>query len=222
MSAPIVRQLILKDLYLFRWMIVGSLVAGGAAIAIMPLSQVSSYVGGISLICTLIVLNIFLVMGGVVQEKKDKVLLFILSLPVSTTQYVVAKVAANAIAFLVPWFVLTIGTITVIDVSAIPNGIVPYWVAVLGYILFYYCALLAVGLLWDSTGVHATAIVVGNVSVNFLIPFLLALPSVSGQAKGPTVVWTGDIVAIVAAEILTGALVLGLAVYFRSRTGDFV
>jgi ABC-2 type transport system permease protein len=222
MSAPIVRQLILKDLYLFRWMIVGSLVAGGAAISIMPLSQVSSYVGAISLICTLIVLNIFLVMGGVVQEKKDKVLLFILSLPVSTTQYVVAKVAANAIAFQVPWLVLTVGTIAVIDVSAMPNGIVPFWLAVLGYILFYYCVLLAVGLLWDSTGVHATAIVVGNVSVNFLIPFLLALPSVSGHAKGPTAVWTGDIVAIVAAEILTGALVLGLAVYFRSRTGDFV
>ena len=222
MSAPIVRQLILKDLYLFRWMIVASIAAGGAAIAIMPLSQISTYVGAVSLICTLIVLNIFLVMSGVVQEKKDKVLLFILSLPVSTTQYVVAKVAANAIAFLVPWLVLTVGTIAVIDVSAIPNGIVPYWLAVLGYILFYYCALLAVGLLWDSAGVHATAIIVGNVSINFFIPFLLGLPSVSGHAKGPTAVWTGDIVAIVAAEILAGALVLGLAVYFRSRTGDFV
>ena len=222
MSAPIVRQLILKDLYLLRWMIVASIVAGGAAIAIMPLSQVSALVGAVSLICTLIILNIFLVMVGVVQEKKDKVLLFILSLPVSTTQYVVAKVAANAIAFLVPWLVLTAGTIAVIDVSAIPNGIVPYWLAVLGYILFYYCALLAVGLLWDSSGVHTTAIIVGNVSINFLIPFLLWLPSVSGHAKGPTAVWTGDIVAIVAAEILTGALVLGLAVYLRSRTGDFV
>lgn len=222
MSASIVRQLILKDLYLLRWMIVGSIVAGGAAIAIMPLSQISIYVGAVSLICTLVVLNIFLVMSGVVQEKKDKVLLFILSLPVSTTQYVVAKVAANAIAFLVPWLVLTVGTIAVIDVSAIPNGIVPYWLALLGYILFYYCALLAVGLLWDSTGVHATAIIVGNVSINFLIPFLLGLPSVSGHAKSPTAVWTADIVAIVAAEILTGALVLGLAVYLRSRTGDFV
>lgn len=222
MSVPIVRQLIFKDLYLFRWMIVASIVAGGAAIAIMPLNQVSSYVGGISLICTLIVLNIFLVMGGVVQEKKDKILLFILSLPVSTTQYVVAKAAANAIAFLAPWLILTAGTLAVIDASAIPNGIVPFWLAVLGYILFYYCVLLAVGLLADSTGVHAAAIIVGNVSVNFLIPFLLRLPSVSGHAKGPTAVWTGDIVAIVAAEILTGALVLGLAVYLRSRTGDFV
>ncbi len=69
---------------------------------------------------------------------------------------------------------------------------------------------------------HVTAIIVGNVSINFVIPFLLGLPSVYGNAKGPAAVWTGDIVAIVAAEILTGALVLGLAVYFRSRTGDFV
>ena len=85
--------------------------------------------------------------------------------------------------------------------SAIPNGILPYWLAVLGYMLFYYCALLAVGLLWDSSGAHATAIIVGNVSINFLIPFLLGLPSVAGNAKGPTAVWTGDIVAILSAEI---------------------
>jgi len=222
MSAPIVRQLILKDLYLFRWLIAGSLAAGGAAIAVMPLGQASTYVGAISLICTLVVLNIFLVMSGVVQEKKDKVLLFILSLPVSTTEYLVAKVAANAIAFLVPWLVLTVGTIAMIDVSAIPNGIVPYWLAVLSYILFYYCMLLAVGLMWDSTGAHVATIIVGNVSINFLIPFLLSLPSVSNHAKDPTAVWTGDIVAIVAAEIVAGALALGLAVHLRSRHGDFV
>ena len=53
----------------------------------MPLGASPAYVGGVSLICALIVLNIFLVMGGVVQERKDKVLLFILSLPVSTMQY---------------------------------------------------------------------------------------------------------------------------------------
>ena len=95
-----------------------------------------------SLICVLIVLNIFLVMSGVVQEKKDKVLLFVLSLPVSTTQYTVAKVLANAIAFTVPWLVLTAANIVMIDVRRFPNGLLPFWVTVLGYLLFYYCALL--------------------------------------------------------------------------------
>jgi ABC-2 type transport system permease protein len=222
MSGSIVRRLILKDLYLVRWMIAGSIAAGVISLAMMPLSPVSGYIGGVSLICVLIILNIFLIMGGVVQEKKDKVLLFVLSLPVSTTQYTLAKVAANAIAFMVPWVILTAGTIVTIDVSRIPNGVLPSWMAILVYLLFYYWTLLAVSLLKDSTGWHATAIVIGNVSVNFLIPFLLSRPSVIAHGEGPTAVWTADIVAIIAVEILAGFAAIGLAVYLHSRRRDFV
>ena len=222
MSRSIVTRLILKDLYLFRWFIVGAVVAGGISLAVMPWSMVSAYVGGVTLICTIIVLNIFLVMGGVVQERKDRVLLFVLSLPISTTQYVVAKVVANAVAFLVPWLVLTIAAVGVIDATDIPNGLLPFWVAVLAYLLFYYCALLAVSLVSDSTGWHATAITVGNISVNFLIPFLLSRPSVVAYREWPTAVWTADILTILGLEIAAGAAALGLAIYVVSRRTDFV
>jgi ABC-2 type transport system permease protein len=221
MNRSTIRQLILKDLYLVRWMIVGSMVAGLVALAMLPLGRVSAYVGGVSLICVLIILNIFLVMG-VAQERKDKVLLFVLSLPVSTTEYTVAKVLANAIAFTVPWLILTAANIALIDASQIPNGILPFWMAVLGYLLFYYCALLAVALVKDSTGWHTTAIIIGNVSVNFFIPFVLSRPSVRAYGEGPTAVWTGDIVGLIAIEILAGVVALALAVYFHSRRRDFV
>ena len=75
----------------------------------MPLGRVSAYVGSVSLICTLIILNIFLVMGGIVQEKKDKVQLFILSLPVSTAQYTWRRSPPTPSRSSVPWLVLTIG-----------------------------------------------------------------------------------------------------------------
>jgi hypothetical protein len=52
--SEVVRHLILKDLYLTRWMIVGSIVAGLGAIALMPVSKASAYVGSVSLICVLI------------------------------------------------------------------------------------------------------------------------------------------------------------------------
>lgn len=221
MNGSIIRQLILKDLYLVRWMIVGSIFAGLVALAMLPLGRVSAYVGGVSLICVLIILNIFLVMS-VVQERKDKVLLFVLSLPVSTTEYTVAKVLANSIAFTVPWLVLTAANIAVIDASQIPNGILPFWMAVLAYLLFYYCVLLAVSLVKDATGWHTTAIIIGNVSLNFFIPFVLSRPSVRAHSEGPTAVWTGDIVGIIAIEILAGVAALGLAVYFHSRRPDFV
>jgi ABC-2 type transport system permease protein len=222
MTGPIVRQLIRKDLHLVRWMIGSSIAAGLIAVAMMPLGKVSAYAGGVSLICVLVLLNIFLVMTGVVQEKKDKVLLFVLSLPVSTTEYLAAKVLANALAFTVPWLVLTAANVVTVAVSRIPDGILPFWVTVLAYLLFYYCALLAVSLVTDSTGWHTAAIVIGNVSVNFLIPFLLSRPSVRAHGEGPAAVWSGDLVAILAIEILAGAAALGLAVYYRSRRPDFI
>ena len=219
MSAPIVRQLILKDLYLLRWMMIGSIGAGAAAIAIMPLSPISGYVGAVSLVCTLIILNIFLVMNGVAQEKKDKVILFILSLPVSTTQDPVAKVAANAIAFLVPWLVLTIATFAVVDISATPERPPPLLACRTGIHLFYYCALLAVGLVWGfRRRAHD-----GDHRRQHFVQLLHSIPaqaaSVAAHAKGDTAVWTGDIIAILGAELVAGGLALGSAVYLRSRAG---
>jgi hypothetical protein len=133
-----------------------------------------------------------------------------------------AKVAANAIAFVVPWLFLTIAVLGVIDATKIPNGLMPFWLTVLAYLLFYYCVLLAVSLVSDSTAWHATAITVGNVSVNFLIPFLLARPSVAANTKAPAAVWTADILTILGLEIAAGAAALGLAIYVASRRTDFV
>ena len=52
--------------------------AGAVALGDDAARPVSAYVGGVSLICVMVILNIFLVMSGVVQERKDKVLLFVL------------------------------------------------------------------------------------------------------------------------------------------------
>ncbi len=222
MNGSVVRQLILKDLYLVRWLIVGAIVAGIPALALMPASGLTSYVGGVSLICVLIILNIFLVMSGVVQERKDKVLLFALSLPVSSAQYTAAKVIGNAIAFLVPWIILTVAAIVVIDATRMPNGILPFWITVLVSLLLYYCILLAVGLVWDATAAHVSMITAGNVSVNFLIAFLLGLPSVRTNAESQTAVWTADIITILGIELAAAVVILGTAVYVRSRRGDYV
>jgi hypothetical protein len=53
-------------------------------------------------------------------------------------------------------------------------------------------------------------------------PVLLALPSVAQHRDGPVAVWTGDVVAIIAAEILLAAAAVGLGMYLHSRRADFV
>jgi hypothetical protein len=221
MSSPIVRHLIVKDLYLLRRMSLGAIVGGFAGAGVMSLSPYPLHAGGVLMICAIVVLSIFLVMAGIVTERKEHVALFVLSFPVSRLQYVAAKVAANAIAFVVPWTILSLAVVVTVTLSRIPDGFLPFWIALLGYLLFYYCVLLGVGLATDSAGWHATAITVGNVSVNFFIMLLFSLPSVRRFGAGPTAVWSGDLVAFTVGEIALGFLALAVAAYFRSRRPDF-
>jgi ABC-2 type transport system permease protein len=222
MTGAIVRHLIVKDLYLLRWMSLGTIVGGLVAAWLMSLSPLPINGGGVLMVCAPIVLNIFLVMSGIVSERKERVSLFILTFPVSRLQYVAAKVAANAIAFVVPWSILTLAVAATVVLSPIPNGFLPLWVALLGYLLFYYCALLGVGLNTDSTGWHATAIVAGNLSVNFFIMLLFSLPSVQRFGGGHTAVWAVDVIAVIVGEIALGVAALAVAVYVHSRRPDFI
>lgn len=222
MNPSITRHLIAKDLYLLRWISVGTLVGGLVATALMATSALPIGPGGVLLICSLVILAIFQVMNGVVQERKDNVAIFVLSLPVSPRQYLLAKVAANAIAFLVPWLLVSAAVLVVVDRSPIPNGYLPLWAAILASVFFYYCALLGVGLNTTSTAWHATAITVGNIAVNLLIMVLFSLKSVRAHGDGPTAVWTADLAALVAAELIAGLIVLALAIVLHLRRRDFV
>ena len=150
MTGSIFGQLALKDLYLTRWIVLGSIAAGAISLAMMPFDVVAFYVGSVSFVCVLIVLNIFLVTSSVMQEKKDKVRLFVLSLPISPAQYTLAKMAANLIAFLVPWLSLTAASLVVIAMTGIPDGLMPIAVAVSTYILSYFCVLLSVAIVSES------------------------------------------------------------------------
>lgn len=222
MNGSMVPRLVVKDLYLTRWMVAASLAGGAVSIAMLPFGSVAAYVGGVSLICTLVILNITVVMSAVVQERKDKVLLFVLSLPVSATQQIQAKALATSIAFVVPWLLLMAAAAVVIDASRVPNGILPFLVTVLVYLLAYHWVLLAVALVTESNGWPATVITVGNISVNFLIPYLLGWPSVYLHSKGPAAIWTSDLLALIGVELLVGIAALGLAIVWQTRRPDVI
>ncbi len=221
MSAT-VRHLIAKDLSLLRWWIAGTIAGGLLAAWLMTASALPLGAGGVLMICTLIILNIFVVMTAVVTERKEHVVLFLFTFPVSRGQYLAAKVAASAIAFGLPWLVLSLAVVVAIRTSAIPDGYLPLWVSLLGFVFFYYCALLGVGLNTDSNGWHATAIIIGNVSVNFFIMLLFGLPSVQRFGSGPTAVWASDIVFVTVSEMVLGVAILAVAAVVRARRADFI
>jgi hypothetical protein len=222
MSQSIVRRLVLKDLYLARWLILGSLVLAAATLALTPLGLVLFYVGSVSFLCVLILLNVFVVTLTVAQEKKEKVLLFALSLPISTTQYAMAKMTSSLIAFFVPLVLMGLGAVIVTDLTILPNGMIPFTLLIMAYVALYFCVFLAVALAADSGFWNTIVIIIGNISINFFIAFVFQLPSVVEHSRGETAMWTSDLVTIFVIELALCVVALGLGMFFTLRKKDFI
>ena len=167
-------------------------------------------------------LGIFITAVGVVTERKDRVHLFVLTLPTSPAQYTAAKPAASAIAFLVPWAILLSAALALIAATGIPDGLMPFLAALLFYALCYYSLYLAVALVTDSVIWSTLVIIVGNTAPVFLIPALLRMPGVNADPDPSGPVWTANVLTVLACEVAFSAAAVGFALYLRSRQRDFI
>jgi ABC-2 type transport system permease protein len=223
MSNSVVWRLIRKDLYLYRWLIGGSLAVGLASLLIAGLNEMSGNIGFILLLTSVVALGVFIAIYGILTERKEKTLLFVLSLPISTTQYTAAKVASSLIAFLIPWLVLTV-TIVVLTLTldASLDGRLPFTVAMMFFFLANFCVLVAVTIITRSEFWAVAGIVITNLSVSMYVSTVRALPGIREHVDGPIAVWSPTILTTLGIEVAVIALSLSLVFLIQSRKKDFV
>jgi len=222
MNGSIVRQLIAKDLFLLRPMMVGALLIGGAGIALMAFGETQFFVGWIVVFIAITLLGIFATAVGVLAERKDRAHLFVLTLPVSPWQYLRAKLAAGAIAFFVPWTILLAAAITLIAGTGIPDGLIPFLTMLFCYVVCYYSAYLGMSLVTDSPIWSTLVIIVGNTAPIFLIPAFLRVSGIGSDFVPPDAGWTATVLGILASEIAFSAAATGVALFVRSRQRDLI
>jgi hypothetical protein len=222
MSHSIIRQLIIKDLRLAAPLVTGSLVLGVVSLAASPWSGIAFFVGGSVFVVTLVLLNVMLVGSSLINERKDKIRVFMLSMPVSTTQYSVAKLSSSLIAYAVPATLLTLAAVWLIAATPLPNGFIPLVVATSVHCLLYFSVYLAVALVTDSQAWMITVIVCGNVSISFVIPGLINLTSVGPSLGTETVLWGGDVVGLIAIELVLAVAALAISFVVNARKTEFV
>jgi ABC-type transport system involved in multi-copper enzyme maturation permease subunit len=222
-NRSIVWQLVAKDLLLAWPMIVGSLVLGVVSFAIWPWGNAAFFVGGSLVVVALILLNIMVVSQSLISERKEKIRVFMLSMPVSTTQYTVAKLLSSLIAYLVPAGLLTLASVILLLTSPAPHGLIPLFVATSVHCLFYFCVFLAFALVTDSQGWITTVIICGNVSVSFVIPGLINLsPSMGPNLAKGTAVWGPDVVGFIAIELALAVAALAISFVVNSKKTEFI
>jgi ABC-2 type transport system permease protein len=221
-SQSIVLQLVAKDLRVSWPLAAGSLVLGVLSLALSPWSAVAFFVGGSILVVALVLLNVMLVTMSLVSERKEKIRVFMLSMPVSTTQYNVAKLLSSMIAYLVPAALLTLAGVILLVTTPLPNGFIPLFVATSVHCFLYFCVLLAVALVTDSQGWITTVIVCGNVSISFVIPGLINMSSIGPSLATETAVWSADIVGFIAVELVFAVAALVISFVVNSRKTEFI
>jgi len=221
-SHSIIWQLVVKDLRVAWPLVAGSLVLGVLSLALSPWSAVAFFVGGSVLVVALVLLNVMLVSMSLVNERKEKIRVFMLSMPVSTTQYNVAKLLSSLIAYLVPAALLTLGGVILLVATPLPNGFIPLFVATSVHCLLYFCVFLAVALVTESQGWITTVIVCGNVSISFVIPGLINMSSIGPSLATETALWSADIIGFIAVELVLAVIALAISFVVNSRKTEFI
>jgi ABC-type transport system involved in multi-copper enzyme maturation permease subunit len=222
MKTSMIRLLVATDLYRYRWMIIGSTLAGGAAIAIASQGGIAFGIGGIAFITNMVALGIFIAMYSIVQERKDRASVFVLSLPVSTRQYAASKILSASISYFVPWALLSAAVILTIFATPIPNGAIPSNAVLLLYFLTNFFVFLSVAASVTGEKWIVATIVLTNMSISLVISAINLIPSIAANTGAQSPVWSPAVIAILGAEIAVIAIAVGLMAWVQSRKSDFV
>lgn len=219
----VVRHLILKDWYLNRWVILGSLPVGLGALALVLTGKQIAFMLCIILLCMVIVgAGAHLAMVTTINERKEQTLPFIMSLPVSWREYTAAKILANLIIFLIPWLLLTVGALGVLLLPGATHGLLPYTAIMAVEMLVTTTLIVVAGIITESQAWTTAGIFASSLGINILGYIFAHLPGISKYMWGTRVHWSSTAWIVLGCELLTVPLLLGVTFYVQSRKTDFL
>jgi hypothetical protein len=224
MNSAMIKNLVLKDWTFNRIPIFIFIMTGLASlVAIRFGEQTAVYVGMVLIIVAVMSVGGQLVFTTIINERKEQTLPFIMSLPVSSIEYTVAKFIANVLIFFAAWVVLLLGSMFVItDRIFIPNGLIPYAILVLTELFAAFTLYLTVALITESEGWTVFALVVSNLFLNYFLFVVARMPAIANHMEGPIPVWNSTALGILALEALFIVSTLGIAFFFQARKRDFL
>jgi hypothetical protein len=191
-------------------------------------STILRIIMGLNLGFTLIVtpmgtLGLVLLMQTSVFEKAKSTQQFIMSLPVTVTDFTLAKLLVNIPVFAAVWIA---GTSTAFCfaywLDLLPVGSVPYVTMIfLGVFVAYIC-ILCVSLLSQSLGMTVIAIMFFEMLTAAYLWLVLLLAPIRSVVNGPDIVWNSTAIAIVAIQAAVAISSVAATLFFQSRKRDFI
>ncbi len=219
----IVARLIARELHVHRRMMLATAIAAALSALACAFGKIAFNVGSIAWITAVIAGGVMLAIYGVANERKEHSLEFILSLPVSIPQYVLAKTLGLLACFALPWLAATASAVVLVLASpGIPNGMLPFVVTLCGFLLANFAVVLCAALHARSEAAMGAAIILTNMSVSIFMFVVGALPGIRSHIDGDVAVWNGTVLGVLLIEALVLALAVALPQLTVARRRDFL
>ena len=219
----VTRKLIAKELYVNRWFIVGGSLSGIASIVIASVGKMGFNVGALTWLTTIIATGVMLALYGIMNERKEHALQFVLSLPLSIADYVGAKMLGLLLCFLAIWLVSSAAALVLVfGKESVPDGVAPYTVLLCVFMLANFAVVLCGAMHARSEALTSAVIVVTNMGVSI---FMFTVGPMEGMNKymwGPTPMWNSTFWSVLGCELAVLAIALALPFFLAARRRDFL
>lgn len=223
MKNSIIPELLRKDLEL-SWPLLAVAAAGGAASLLLWqfAGQTLRFTGIVGYFIVLVMLGIIPMMM-IINERKKQTLAFVMSLPITASQYAFAKLLAAFGMFVIPWLVLAVVALSMIVGRAdVPNGFIPLAVILMLVPLLGFLIQISVAIVSESEARSVFAMGAVNVSYSFVWVGISTTPALTQDLPGATPVWNSTVMSVLGTEISVIAIVFLLTLFLQSRKRDFV
>ena len=219
----VTRKLIVKELHVYRWLIAGAVAAIVASLLICTLGKTGFSIGSLTWLTTIIALGVMLALYGIMNERKEQSLPFVLSLPLSIADYVRAKMLGLALCFLVVWVTASVGALLLIfSVDSIPDGLAPYTVLLCVFMLANYSVVLCGTLHAQSEALISTIIIVTNMGVSIYMFTIGPLPGIQQHMWQAAPVWNSTFWTVLGCELAVLVIAFAIPFFVAARRRDFL
>ncbi len=222
-DVAMVRKLIVKDWQVYQKQLAGYLAGMVLALALIATGGTwAAAAGALLLLVLLVVVGSYAIQSSIMAERKQQTGPFIMSLPVTPMDVYWGKLLANLVIYLVPFSLVTGGLIALILGKPIPDGTVPWVAVVAGFMLVVFCVSLCVAIAVESEGWNVFGMLVMMTLIGPFIYWVGTMDGIARHMQGNEVVWSGQAVALLAAEIVAVVVAVLITSWVHARKRSFL
>jgi ABC-2 type transport system permease protein len=222
LNMPVIKRLVVKDWQLFEKQFAAYVLAGIFSLCLIGMAtKWSFYLGSLLLIIIMVAIACFSISNAMINERKERTLAFVMSLPISPLDFYLAKILGNLLTFAVPMLVLALGTIGLCLFTALPDGLIVFALLLFGQICLAFCFSLSVSMAVESEGWNIFVMIASMVLINPFIMLLGQIPAITEPAKTDAIVLSWQALSIFGVQALLSVLILICTGWFHCRKRAF-